>query len=145
MKGNRILTIIGILSIAVGTVNISVYFFAMVSGKMLPAGKTLEQFPKGNILCHEAFVALLSLGLAWSMLQIVMGIVGIKYRLSKVRASGCFRLGVALVIFAVISSAFCFWLQGLTLHNTGSFVAGVVLPLIFCYGARLNKSGNDNK
>ncbi|MEG1478112.1 MAG: hypothetical protein RSC20_01165, partial [Clostridiales bacterium] len=51
----------------------------------------------------------------------------------------CFKLGCVLMALSLFSSIMGMWQQGLSVSGVCSLLFGLLLPILFCYGAVLNQ------
>lgn len=138
LKGKKYLKIVGILMIVFGALGAVVYAMGMFAGGVLLAASTGEGSSIGEAVSGIMMVVL-GVGLVWSIAELVVGIYGIKNCDKQENAKTCFTLGIVLLVFSLVYSFGGMMVQGFTVSGICGLIIGLILPGLYCYGAKLNQ------
>ncbi|MEG0508700.1 MAG: hypothetical protein RR579_05110, partial [Eubacterium sp.] len=138
LKGKKYLKITGILMIVFGAISTIIFAIGFISGGILLAGSVATN-STGAVVGSGMIIFIFIITLAWAILELVAGIIGFKNCDNVEKAGTCFKLGVILIICTVIYAIGNIWLDGFSISIIMSMLVGLVLPVLFCYGAKLNQ------
>lgn len=128
---NKFLKITGILMIVGGILSAIFGIIAVLGVGVLALA-----------LGSEAKIGLLMIGsllaLASGIVSIVAGISGVKNAAIPEKATTCIKFGILTVVFAILGSTIS--MMGGNSYDISSLIMGLVLPILYLYGAYQNKS-----
>ena len=128
-KRNVMLTIMSIILLLAGILNLVTNVTLMTSGNLMKMA--MEQVKlSGGILTVYLIVCII-----FGMLEIVCGVYGLKAGKHFEFGETCFQLAIALVAAAVFIFIFNFFVNGFTATSLGGFV----FPLLYLYSIRFCK------
>ena len=130
-KGKTILKVVGIIFIIAGAIATVTYLGGTLLGGALIAS--------GGSILGAAVVGLFVVSLAWSILELVTGILGVMNCNKPEKAGTLYTLGIILLVLSIISGLWTIANQGASLKNILSLILGLILPVLFVYGAKQNK------
>ncbi len=132
LKGKMYLKVIGILFI-IGAV------FSIIGAFALFAGGTALKVSGVDGADTIAFITGIIL-LAEGVLRMAAGVMGVKHCNDSEKAGTLFKLGIAVIVFAVAANILDFVIAG-QVKGTEivSCLISLILPILFVYGAKLNQ------
>lgn len=131
-KGKSYLKITGVLMIIFGVISAIIYLIGSVGGGLLIAGDKAKDVGTMALL-------VMIIGLIWAVFEVVAGVMGVKNCENPQKADACLKMGIILIIFAAVSNVAQMVQEGFTAGGIGSLIVGLLLPVLYCYGAKLNK------
>ena len=131
MKGQKFLKVTGILMI-IGAA-LSILFGVIIGG----VGALIAKFAGASTLGF-AFYLGLATTLVGGIIQLIAGINGVKHCNKPENAKKCITWGIIVIALAVISNV----LEVIGKFNVLSFVIGLIVPVLYIYGAFLNHKEN---
>ena len=133
MKGQKFLKVTGILMI-IGAA-LSILFGVIIGG----VGALIAKFA-GASTPGFAFYLGLATTLVGGIIQLIAGINGVKHCNKPENAKKCITWGIIVIALAVISNVL--EVIGGGKFNVLSFVIGLIVPVLYIYGAFLNHKEN---
>lgn len=136
MKGHMFLKVTGILMIIASA-------FSIIAGVLIGGlGALAAGLGAAGGLTAGYYLALL-ITLAGGICELIAGIQGIKHCKSSENSKKCMVWGIVVVVFGVLATI-------LNLVNSGkfdvlSFVASLVVPGLYIYGAILNSKADNTQ
>lgn len=130
-----ILVVIGVLALLVSLINIAVLGMTG-SGEV---GEIMEQSlaAKGATMAdYKASVYIMTAG---ALLNLVIGIIGIASCNKIQRAGICFVCGIILIVWQLGTDAYSAVTSGITGMGIVSIIIGLILPLLYFWGALKNR------
>ncbi len=76
----------------------------------------------------------------WSFFQLVTGIIGLKNAAKVEKAGQLITLGTILIIVSLINGILGIIGDGFSLQTVISIIAGLLLPVLYVYGAKQNQN-----
>ena len=134
MKGHKFLKGTGILMIIASA-------FQIIAGVLVGGlGALAAGIGAASGLTFSYWAALI-LTLVAGICQLIAGIKGVKHSKSSVGSKGCIGWGIVVAVFAILAIV-------MNLVNGGSFdilsvITGLVVPVLYIYGAVLNTKADD--
>ena len=136
-KGKKYLKIVGILMIVFGGISVVISLLGLLGGGLIMAGNAAGEETMGALSGLLIVASLVSLLLA--ALQLVTGIIGVKNCEKPEKAALCLKLGITIIVVSLLSSVVTMFINGFSVTALISALVGLVLPALFCYGAKLNQ------
>ncbi|MEG0829916.1 MAG: hypothetical protein RSD88_05425 [Anaerovoracaceae bacterium] len=134
MKGRKYLKVVGILLIIFSAISVVVSLFGMLGGGVLAVAGEDDAAIGGGVL-----IAIFGIALILAAFQLIVGIIGVKGCDKPEKAGLCFKLGIVLVVLVLISTISSIATAGFDGSIVVSTIIGLILPVLFCYGAKLNQ------
>lgn len=140
--GKTLLKVVGILMVVFGVLSFltNLVNFAMLGtigeGEM---GELLEQTITASGITVEAYRMSVYITAAGSLLNIVIGIIGI-VNCNKIQKAGvCFVCGIILILWQLGNDAYSAISAGVNVVNIVFMIIGLILPLLYFWGALKNR------
>lgn len=137
-KGKKYLNVVGAIMVIIGVVGSVLYIMGFMGSGLLFAGSVIEGAALSEVR-STVLLVIFGFGLVWSILELVTGVIGMKSGGDPEKSGLCFKLGLVLAAFAVVSTVGQMCIQGISVMGVSSLLIGLILPCLFCYGAKLNK------
>lgn len=130
-----LMVIIGVLSFLVSLMNIAV--LGMTGNGEI--GEIMEQSLASSGVTMETYKISIYIMTAGALLNFVIGIIGI-VNCNKIRKAGiCFVCGIILIVWQLANDAYSAVASGVTALSLISMVIGLILPLLYFWGALKNR------
>ena len=137
-----IMVVTGVLSLLVSLVNIAV--LGMTGNGEV--GEIMEQSLAASGITMEAYQLSVYITTAGALLNLVIGIIGIANCNKIQRAGICFVCGIILIVWQLGNDAYSAVASGITVLSLVFIVIGLILPLLYFWGALKNRQAMlDNK
>ncbi len=136
MQGTKILKVTGILMIIGGALLVLLGLIALAGGALVASANVSGATAVGGLLIVASAISLLG-----AALELIAGILGVKNCQNPEKAGTCFTLGIVLIALSVASNIFSIIVNGFSASMVGSLVLGLILPILYTYGASLVKKG----
>lgn len=106
----------------------------------------MEQSLAASGITMEAYQLSVYITTAGALLNLVIGIIGIANCNKIQRAGICFVCGIILIVWQLGNDAYSAVTSGITVLSLVSIVIGLILPLLYFWGALKNRQAMlDNK
>ena len=140
--GKTLLKVVGIIMVVLGVLSFltNLVNFAMLGtigeGEM---GELFEQTITASGITVEAYQMSVYITAAGSLLNTVIGIIGI-VNCNKIQKAGiCFVCGIILILWQLGNDAYSAISAGVTVLSIVSMILGLILPLLYFWGALKNR------
>lgn len=140
--GKTLLQVVGILMVIFGVLSflMNLFNFAMLGtigeGEM---GELMEQTIAASGITVEAYRMSVYITAAGSLLNTVIGIIGI-VNCNKIQKAGtCFVCGIILLIWQLGNDAYSAVSEGVNALSLVFMIIGLILPLLYFWGAVKNR------
>ena len=133
MKGKNFLKVTGILMIVGGSIGLIAGVLAVIS---VGAVASLLETSAGVLMFASVLI------LVSAIVQLIAGILGIKYCAKPEKAKTCIIMGALVAGLSLVGT-----LMSVSLgndFNIMSMITGLVLPVLYIVGAMLNKKDSNN-
>ena len=130
-----ILVVFGVLALLVSLINIAVLGMTG-SGEV---GEIMEQSLAATGATMADYKASVYIMTAGSLLNLVIGIIGIANCNKIQRAGICFVCGIILIVWQLGTDAYSAVTSGITGMGIVSIIIGLILPLLYFWGALKNR------
>lgn len=130
-----ILVVIGVLAFLVSLINIAVLGMTG-SGEV---GEIMEQSLATTGVTMADYKASVYIMTAGALLNLVIGIIGIANCNKIQRAGICFVCGIILIVWQLGTDAYSAVTSGITGMGIVSIIIGLILPLLYFWGALKNR------
>jgi hypothetical protein len=131
-KGAGFLKVTGILMIIGGIISI-------IAAAALLAGIAFLVALSGGAVSTGFLYAAGAFSLIGGILQLIAGITGVRFCKRPEKAQTCIMWGIIVIILCVIGSILT--VAGGNPFPVGSFLIGLILPILYILGAYKNKQG----
>ena len=129
-----LLVVFGVLSFLLSLVNIAT--LGMMDGEL---GDIMEQSLAATGITMEAYKISIYLTTAASVLNLIIGIIGIANCNKIKRANICFICGIILLIWQLGNDAYTAVTTGFSGAMIISVIIGLILPVLYFWGAVKNR------
>lgn len=139
--GKTLLQVVGILLVIFGVLSflmslISIATLGMMEGEV---GDIMEQSLAATGITMEAYKISIYLSAVASVLNLIIGIIGIVNCNKIKRANICFVCGIILLIWQLGNDVYAAVTTGISGLTVISMIIGLVLPVLYFWGAVKNR------
>lgn len=139
--GKTLLQVVGILLVIFGVLSflmslISIATLGMMEGEV---GDIMEQSLAATGITMEAYKISIYLSAVASVLNLIIGIIGIVNCNKIKRANICFVCGIILLIWQLGNDVYAAVTTGISGLTIISMIIGLVLPVLYFWGAVKNR------
>lgn len=126
MKESKVLKTAGILMIIGGVVMMLLSVLSLLGGAVVAGA---------DVFLGGLFLLISVIGILGAVLEFIAGIWGLKSWNHPEKAHRCVVMGVVLILFSVVSGAGSIVISGFTVNTAVSLFLGLILPILYIYGA----------